>query len=677
MENNPLLNSPATPFDTLPFTQITPAHFLPALEARIKDADAIFSDLCASKEAPSFANSCELLEETLAGVEQVSLVFQNLLSAETSDRLQAVAKEFVPLATRFSNDVYLNAGLFARIKSVYDQRSSIPLTPEQYTLLEEQALTFIRNGALLPSEKQAQLRAIDERLSTLGLEYSDNLLAETNEYAHHTTNSADVIGLPEASIAAAAATAKEKGLNKGWVFTLHQPSFVPVLEYAQNRKLRETLWRAYQARCFGASKHSNEAHVLEIARLRHERALLLGFTSHADFTLKRRMAESPEKVLAFLNQLLTHAKPAAIKETEELKNVALQDGITEFKRWDAGFYYNRIKKQRYSIDTETLRPYFPLDRVLQGVFDTASLLYGIKFNPAPNIPVYHPDVRPFEVLDEDGAHLAILYTDFHPRKGKRGGAWMTCYRNQCGKVRPHISIVMNFTPPSLNKPSLLSFDEVRTLFHEFGHALHGIFSNVTYSSLASPNTFWDFVELPSQIMENWIFEKDCLDLFASHFQTGEKIPLELVKKITEAARFYEGCTTLRQLSFGLLDMAWHSKDPSGIKNIAEFEQAAIKETEIHPFEAGTNSSCAFGHIFSGGYSAGYYSYKWAEVLEADAFELFVKKGIFNREVASKFRNEILSHGGAEHPMKLYLRFRGREPSIEPLLEKAGLKAKAL
>ncbi len=673
MTNNPLLQVPQTPFETLPFDQFTPEHFMPALETRIKDAETAFSKLCASKESPTFSNSCEVLETTLAAVEQIGLVLHNLLSAETSEKLQAVAKEFVPLATRFSNDVYLNAELFARIKSVYEQRATLTLTPEQHALLEEQALTFIRNGALLGLPDKEKLRGIDEKLSKLGLEFSDNLLAETNEYFHHTTKAEEVVGLPEASLNAASAAAKERGFTEGWAFTLHAPSFVPVLEYGESRKLRETLWRAYQARCFGASRHSNETNTLEIARLRHERALLLGFTSHADFTLKRRMAESPDKVFALLNQLLTHAKPAALKETEELKAAALKDGISEFKRWDAGFYYNRIKKQRYSIDTETLRPYFPLDRVQQGAFETASRLYGIQFRPAPGVPVYHPDVKPFEVLDKDGIHLAVLYTDFHPRKGKRGGAWMTNYRLQHGKVRPHVSIVMNFTPPTSDKPSLLSFDEVRTLFHEFGHALHGMFSNVTYSSLASPNTFWDFVELPSQIMEDWIFEKECLDLFACHYKTGEKIPLEMVQKIKEAARYYEGCTTLRQLSFGLLDMAWHSKDPSGIQNIVEFERAAIKETELHPFESGTNSSCAFSHIFSGGYSSGYYSYKWAEVLEADAFELFKEKGVFNREIASKFRSEILSRGGSEHPMKLYVRFRGREPSIEPLLRKAGLK----
>ncbi len=669
---NPLLQ----PFDTAPFTQIKNEHFAPAIKQLIIDTKEEVNAIVENTDAPTFANTVEALENTGQQLDRATSVFFNLNSAETNDEIQKIAQELSPLLTEFGNDLLLNEALFKKVKTVYDARESYDLTGEQKMLLDKQYKGFSRNGANLSDDKKTKLRKIDAELSKLKLTFGENVLAETNAYQMHITNEADLAGLPDGVKEAAALTAAEKEL-KGWVFTLDYPSYVPFVKYAENRELRKELSLAFGARAFQKNDNNNEQNVLDIVNLRHQRAQLLGYESHAHFVLEERMAETPQKVLSFLKELMVKAKPAAQKEFNELEAFAKElDGIDQLQKWDSSFYAEKLKQQKFSLDDEQLKPYFKLENVINGVFTVANKLFGLEFEIDNTIEKYHEDVKTYRVTDAEGELVAIFYADFHPRPGKRGGAWMTSFKPQQKldgiNDRPHISNVCNFTKPTASKPSLLTFNEVTTLFHEFGHGLHGMLANTTYKGLSGTNVYWDFVELPSQILENWCYEKETLELFATHYETGEVIPMELVQKIKESATFHEGMQTMRQLSFGLLDMSWHGSDPSDISEVKKFETEAFGDTALYPETPETCMSTAFSHIFQGGYSAGYYSYKWAEVLDADAFAYFKQEGIFNKTVATKFKNTVLSQGGTVDPMELYKAFRGQEPNPEALLKRAGL-----
>lgn len=671
---NPLL----LPFDTAPFSQIKNEHFLPAISQLIEASKNEIDAIAGQTEDPSFENTIEALEFSGEQLGRVTRIFFNLNSAETNEEIQRIAQEVSPMLSEFRNDLILNEKLFQRIKAVYEKRENLNLSEEQSRLLEKKYKSFSRNGANLSEEKKAKLREIDKKLSKLSLTFGENVLAETNKYVLHLTDEEDLKGLPEGIIEAAHQTAVEKELD-GWVFTLDHPSYLPFMTYADNRELRKELSIAFGARGFHNDDLDNRKIVLEIVNLRHERAMLLGYKSHAHFVLEERMAETPEKVMDFLLDLKEKAKPAALKEFEELTVFAksLHD-IDRLEKWDSAYYSEKLKQERFDLDDDKLKPYFELDKVVQGIFTIAKKLYNLHFDEVFDIDKYHPDVKTYRVTDSEGGFKAIFYADFHPRAGKRNGAWMTSFKPQQKKNgkndRPHISIVCNFTKPTKTLPSLLTFNEVTTLFHEFGHALHGILADTRYPSLSGTGVYWDFVELPSQIMENWCFEREALELFATHYKTGELIPMEYVRRIKESSNFLEGLATLRQLSFGLLDMAWHGSDPSGIEDVKAFELQAFGDTQLYPDVADNCMSTSFSHIFQGGYSAGYYSYKWAEVLDADAFSLFKEKGIFNREVAGRFKDFILSRGGTLDPMELYLEFRGQKPDPKALLERAGLLA---
>lgn len=669
---NPLLLK----FDTAPFSEINDGHFLPAIKNLIAITKKEIAAIVDDPDPPTFKNTVEALENTGMQLERATSIFFNLNSAETNPKIQEIAQEVSPLLSDFNNDLLLNEELFAKVKTVYESRNDITLNGEQQMLLEKQYKGFSRNGANLSEEQKKTLRKIDSDLSKLKLTFGENVLAETNAFEMHVTNETDLSGLPEGAKEAAAQTAKEKGKD-GWVFTLDHPSFIPFTTYADNRELRKKLTIAFGARAFQPNKYNNEQNVLKIANLRHQRASLLGYESHAHFVLEERMAETPQKVRSFLDGLLDKAKPVALKEFDELKVFAKDlDDIDLLQKWDGPYYAEKLKQKRLDLDDEKLKPYFKLENVIDGVFTVAKKLYGLQFESDGSIDTYHEDVKTYRVLDAEGALVAIFYADFHPRPGKRGGAWMTSYKPQQIKNgindRPHVSIVCNFTKPTKSKPSLLTFNEVTTLFHEFGHSLHGMLANTTYKGLSGTSVYWDFVELPSQVLENWCYEKEALELFATHYETGEVIPMDLIKKIKESATFHEGMKTLRQLSFGLLDMAWHGADPSGITDVKKFESQAFGDTKLYPDTQETCMCTSFSHIFQGGYSAGYYSYKWAEVLDADAFAYFKKEGIFNKNVADKFKNHILSQGGTQDPMELYVKFRGQKPDPEALLERAGL-----
>ncbi len=678
---NPLLEKFATPFETVPFGKITIEHYLPALTEAIKIAKQNIDSIKNNSEDVTFDNVLTALEEADVLVSRVSKVFFNMLGAETSDELQALAKVLSPMMSEFQNDVILDEKLFLRIKMLWDKRESLELTGEQRMLLERTYKQFVRNGALLESEGREKLREIDKELAKTALEFGDNVLAETNSYELCVTDEKDLAGLPEFVKEAAAHTAEEKG-NKGcWIFTLHMPSFIPFIMYADNRELREKMLKAFGSRSFKGDETDNQENIKKITRLRFERANLLGYKNHAQFVLEERMAETPETVMNFLDELLQHSYEFAQNDINELKTLAKErDGLDDFQNWDYSYYAEKLKKQKFNIDNEMLKPFFKLEYVIDGIFMVANKLYGINFKETNEIPLYHPDVKTFEVQSETGEHVGILYMDFFPRKGKRSGAWMTSFRGQkrIGGVeqRPHVMVVCNFTKPTQTKPSLLTFQEVTTLFHEFGHSLHGLLANTVYPSLSGTNVFWDFVELPSQIMENWVLEKECLDLFAKHFETDEKISDELIQRIKDASNYHEARNTVRQISLGLIDMAWHTEKGINAESVGDFEKMVTEKTRLLPDVDGVNTSCSFAHIFQGGYSSGYYSYKWAEVLDADAFAYFKENGIFNREIARKFYENVLSKGGSEHPMELYKRFRGRKPSIEALLERAGLTKNA-
>lgn len=674
---NPLLEKFALKDQAVPFDKIKTEHFLPALEEAIKTAQQNIETIKKNKSEASFENTIVALETCSELVERVVGIYGNLESAHASEEHQALAKDLYPVATAFSSDVSLDEEIFKKVKVVYDKRNSLDLNKEQLKLLEKTYLSFTRNGALLDNQGKEKLRAIDQELSVLGPKFSEHVLKATNSFEMLLDKKSDVEGLPEGALEAAAHTAESKGHKGQWLFNLQVPSYMPFMTYAKNRVLREKLWRAYASRAFN-DKFDNQETIKKIVSLRHQRAQLLGFRSHADFVLAERMAKDPATVRDFLAKLLEPSKSAALKDFEEVRKFAADsEGVTDLQPWDFGYYSEKLKEQKYAFNEEDLRPYFKLENVVQGVFEHARRLYGLTFKETKDIPAYHPEVKVYEIAEEKtGKYIGLFYTDFFPRETKKGGAWMTTFRDQGllgGDVkRPHVSIVCNFTKPTPTKPSLLSYDEVRTLFHEFGHALHGMLSDCTYRSLSGTNVYWDFVELPSQIMENWVGEKEGLDVFAKHYQTNAPIPADLVEKIKKSAKYLAGWSSLRQIQFGLLDMSWHSQDPTKIANVDQFEVDATAATRVMPKIEGTNTSCAFSHIFAGGYSAGYYSYKWAEVLDADAFEYFMEKGLFNHEVAQKFKDNVLSRGGTEHPMDLYKKFRGREPDPQALLRRDGL-----
>jgi peptidyl-dipeptidase Dcp len=670
-----------TKHNTAPFSQIKLEDYKPAFEKNIAKARTEIEAITNNPEAPTFENTIEALDFSGEALDRLSSIFFNLNSAETCDEMQKIAQEVSPLLTEFSNDIALNEDLFKRVKTVYDQKESLTLSPEQATLLDKKFKSFSRNGALLSNEKKEILRGIDKLLAQLKLTFGENVLAETNKYKLHLTNESDSKGLPDGAKEMARALAKSNDLE-GWIFTLDFPSYLPFVTYLENRELRKEMAVAAGKKAFQENDYDNQENVKNIVALRHDRAKLLGYTSHSHFVLEERMAQTPEKVQSFLNDLLAKAKPAAEKEFAQLSSFAKElDGIDRLEKWDGAYYSEKLKQKLFSFDDEILKPYFQLENVLNGAFSIAEKLFGITFKEVFDIDKYHIDVQTFEVIDMEGNLVAVFYTDFFPRKGKRNGAWMTSFKPQFIKdgvnERPHVSIVCNFTPPIVTseeseaKPSLLTFNEVTTLFHEFGHALHGMLANTTYPSLSGTSVYWDFVELPSQVMENWCYEPEALALFAKHYVTGEIIPQEYVDKIKESASFLEGLATLRQLSFGILDMSYHSQ-PQEIKDLKAFEQAAMKNTSLYPDVEKNCMSTSFSHIFQGGYSSGYYSYKWAEVLDADAFAYFQEKGIFDKETALKFKENILSKGGTELPMELYKRFRGVEPKPEALLKRAGL-----
>ncbi|WP_420574749.1 M3 family metallopeptidase [Kordia sp.] len=667
-----------TKHTTAPFSKINVNEFQPAIETEIKRTKEEINAITKNESIPTFENTIEALEYSGEQLDRITSIFFNLNSAETNETIQKLAQEISPKLTELSNDITLNEALFQRVKTVYEQKDSLNLTTEQQTLLDKKFKSFSRNGANLASEKKETLREIDKKLSKLSLTFGENVLAETNKFQLHLTDKKDVAGIPNGALEAAKAVAKSED-KEGWIFTLDYPSYIPFMKYAENRALREQLATAFGSKCFKNDALDNQANVLEIAKLRHQRANLLGYETHAHFVLEERMAETPEKVFSFLNELLEKAKPAAEREFQQLSNFAKKrDGIDQLQSWDSSYYSEKLKQELFNLDDEKLKPYFKLENVIDGAFTVANKLFDLRFEQVFDIDVYHEDVKTYEVFDAQNNFVSVFYADFHPRKGKRNGAWMTSYKSQKRKdgnvERPHVSIVCNFTKPTESKPSLLTFNEVTTLFHEFGHALHGMLADTTYPSLSGTSVFWDFVELPSQVLENWCYEAEALAIFARHYETDEVIPMEYIEKIKASATFLEGMATLRQLSFGLLDMSWHGIDPSSITDLKTHEQAAFDKTRLFPSNPKTAMSTAFSHIFQGGYSSGYYSYKWAEVLDADAFEYFKEHDIFSKEIASKFVTHVLSKGGTEHPMTLYKRFRGSEPKPDALLKRAGLLA---
>ena len=670
--NNPLL----TPFETAPFSKIKNEHFSPAIHHFIAVTKTQINEISENKEAPTFKNTIEALDGTGIQLDRITSIFFNLNSAETNDEIQKIAQEISPALSDFKNDLLLNEKLFKKVKYVYENRTSLSLNKEQAMLLKKNYIGFTRNGANLSYKDKDKLREIDGKLSKLKLQFGENVLAETNKFYLQITNEKELSGLPDGVIEMAAQTAKEKKMT-GWVFTLDYPSYVPFVTYSNLRELRKKITIAFGQRAFKNNVNDNQASILEIVNLRHQRAQLLGYPSHAHFVLEERMAKTPEKVLEFLTELLEKAKPAAQSEFKKLEDFAKElDGIDQLEKWDAAYYSEKLKQKLFDLDDEKLKPYFKLENVIEGVFKIANKLYQLNFKEVYDVDTYHKDVKTYEVTDQNKDFIALFYADFHPRAGKRSGAWMTSfkaqYKSNTKNERPHISNVCNFTKPTKSKPSLLSFSEVTTLFHEFGHGLHGMLANTTYKGLSGTNVSWDFVELPSQLLENWCYEKEALELFAKHYKSDEVIPMELIEKIKASATFHEGMQTLRQISFGLLDIAWHGKDPSSIKNVKEFETLSFSATQLYPDVKNNCMSTSFSHIFQGGYSAGYYSYKWAEVLDADAFKYFKDHGIFNKKIATKFKDTVLSQGGTCDPLELYIKFKGSKPNPEALLKRAGL-----
>jgi len=672
--DNILLQKFDTPFESIPFENIKQEEFEPAIKEAISIAEKEVDDIVNNPEAPTFENTLEALEKSGEQLNTISAVLFNLCSAETNDFLEKVQEAVSPLLAKFSNDISLNEALFLKIKQVHDTMDNAELNQEQKRLLNKTYKGFTRNGALLSEENKTKLREIDQSLSVLSVKFAQNVLQETNAFALNITKEEQLEGLPESIKTQAAETAKSRE-ESGWTFTLQYPSYLPFMKFIKNRDLREKMYMANGVKAHQDNEYNNEENIHQIVALRQKRAQLLGFDTHADFILEERMAGDKETVTHFLNDLLSKAKSFGVKDVVDLKPLAEKDGIKEIKPYDHAYYAEKLREEKFDYSEEELKPYFPLNQVLAAAFKAANKLYGFEFKERTDIQKYQEEVEVYEVL-ENGNHQALLYTDWYPRKGKRPGAWMTEYRGQHkeekGNYRPQVSIVCNFSRPSGDTPSLLTFQEVTTLFHEFGHALHAINANTMYESLAAPNVYWDFVELPSQFMENYCYQKDFLTSFAKHYKTGEILPEKQIDKIIASSNFMEGYQTLRQLSLGLLDMAYHTGQLKKGESIEHFEDTAMAPTKLYPKIEGTAISPSFSHIFAGGYSAGYYSYKWSEVLDADAFSLFKEKGIFDSETAKKFQT-LLRKGGTEDPMDLYIAFRGREPKVEALLERAGLK----
>ncbi|MCX6303245.1 MAG: M3 family metallopeptidase [Bacteroidia bacterium] len=673
---NPLLQDWNTPFKTPPFHSIETAHFKPAVEESIRSASEEIKTIAENPEPPDFENTIAALDRTGNKLGDVTAVLFNLNSAETNKDLQEVTRDVSPVLARFSNDITLNEKLFARVKSVYDSMGSSGLTTEQKMLVEKNHRNFILGGAGLDEKSKKRFREISEELSRLSVRFEENILEDTNSFELHITDRDDISGLPEGTLEMAAMEAKDRK-KEGWIFTLHFPSYIPFMQYCDKSLLREKMYKAYTSRAFHGDKSDNRELVREIVNLRVELANILGFNNFADLTLGDRMADTTMKVETFFNELHSASKPAAIRDHDNLKKFALETGNKdEVERWDWAYYSEKLRKAKYDIDDEVLKPFFVLENTETAIFNLATTLYGVRFVRNETIQVYHQEVKAWEVHDADNSFLAVLYTDYFPRAGKNGGAWMTAYREQrqeYGKdVRPIISIVANFTRPTETKPSLLTFNEVTTFLHEFGHALHGMLTKCTYESLSGTSVARDFVELPSQFMENFAFEKEWLSSWAVHYKTGEKITDQIITRIRESSTFNEGYACNRQLGFGFLDMAWHTITAPVTDDIAAFEYTAMENTELFPPVTGSNMSASFSHIFGGGYAAGYYGYKWAEVLDADAFLHFRETGIFNSETAGSFRKNILEKGGTDKPMNLYISFRGKEPTIDAFLERSGL-----
>ena len=674
--NNPLLQKWETPFGAPPFDKIQISHIKPAVEEAVISATEEIKAITNNPELPTFENTVATLDRAGETLGRISSILFNLNSAETNKDLQVTAQEVSPLLTRFSNDITLNEKLFERIKNIFENRETSGLNTEQKILVERKFRNFILGGAGLKEDEKKRFRFISEELATLSLKFEENVLEETNSFELHLTDRADLAGLPESLTEMASMEAVKREKN-GWMFTLHFPSYVPFMQYSERRYLREKMLKAYSSRAFKGNEFDNSDNVLKIVNLRLEIAMMLKFSTFADMILGDRMADTPVKVEKFLEELYVASKPAAFRDFENIRSFAKGCGQSgKIERWDWAYYSEKLKKKLYNIDDEILKPYFSLEKVENAIFGLATSLYGVRFMQNISIPVYNQEVKTYEVYDQDDKFLSLLYVDYHPRKGKNGGAWMTSYRDQRNfngiDVRPLISIVANFTRPTETRPSLLSFNELTTFLHEFGHSLHGILTKCTYESLSGTNVARDFVELPSQFMENFAFEKVWLDTWAFHYQTGEKIPDEIIRKIKEASTFNEGYACFRQLGFSFLDMAWHIITKPIDTNIVDFETAAMAKTELFSQIDGTNMSASFGHIFGGGYAAGYYGYKWAEVLDADAFSYFTETGIFNKETARSFRKNILEKGGTDKPLDLYIRFRGKEPSLDALLRRSGL-----
>lgn len=673
MSNN-LVEKFNTPYESIPFENIKHEDFKPAIEQAIEDAKNEINEIVQNTDPPNFVNTIVALENVGKKLTIISSTFFNLNSAETNDYLQSLAEEISPMLTEYANDIILNEQLFEKIKIVYDTTLKSKLSQEEVRLLDKTYKDFSKNGALLSSEDKNNLRQISNELAILSVKFGQNVLKETNDYFLHISENKDMEGIPESIKEMAKQEAENRNL-KGWVFTLHYPSYVPFITYSANRELRKEIYTAYMQRACKDNEYNNEDIIHKIVELRSKKAKLLGFKTYADLILQERMASAPKLVYDFLYDLLHKAKPFAQKEIQDLKNIASRDGITEMMPYDHAFYAEKLRQEKFSFSEEELKPYFPLHQVLNAAFDVAKKLYGLTFIEREDIQKYHSEVKVYEVINDKGKHQALLYTDFFPREGKRAGAWMTSYKGQfktlSDNIRPHISIVCNFSRPNGEIPSLLTFSEVTTLFHEFGHALHGILANTTFESLSGTNVYWDFVELPSQFMENYVFEKEFLKTFALHYQKGDMLDEEKIDKIVASANFMQGYQTLRQIGLGLLDMAYHTDELTSDQGIEDFEVEKIKETQLYPHIKNTCISTSFSHIFQGGYAAGYYSYKWAEVLDADAFDYFKERGIFDKETASKFES-LLSKGGTEDPMELYISFRGRRPQSEALLKRAGL-----
>jgi peptidyl-dipeptidase Dcp len=662
-------------FDFAPFNSIKTEYFSSSVDRALEKLKSEIYAITSNKAQPTFNNTIVALEESGDKLDRITSIFFNLNSADTNEEIQKIAFTISPKLSDLKNFILFNEILFNKVEIVF-KKNNKNLSVEQRTLLDNTYRSFVRNGSKLNYVDKEKLKEIDKKLSKLSLDFGQNLLKETNNYELNIINKNKLNGLSDDHLEAAKSLAESKN-KKGWLFTLEYPSYSSLITYCSDRNIRKEISIAYGKRAFQNNKYDNQKIILDIINLRFTKSKILGFNNYSEYVLEQRMAKNPDTVMGFLNEIFDKVLPVAKKEFNELSLYATKcDGVTKLQKWDIAYYSEKLKKNKFQIDQELLKPFFSLDNVLQGVFEISNKLYDLKFKEIFHVDKYHPDVKTFEVTDQNNNFISLLYTDFYPRKSKRGGAWMTSYKQQSIRnkknSRPHISIVCNFTKPTKDKPSLLTFNEVTTLFHEFGHALHGILANTKYKSLSGTNVLWDFVELPSQLFENWCYEEKALNIFAKHYETGKKIPIELIKKIKNSSNFNQASQTLRQLSFALLDINWHNSDPSSINSVKDFEDDILNKYSFTPNFKETCMSTSFSHIFQGGYSSGYYSYKWAEVLDADAFEYFKSEGVFNKRIASKFKNNILKKGGTQNPMDLYIKFRGRKPKIEALLKRSAI-----